>query len=153
MGGRRIALVLLAGLVVSGPAAAQPAGTDDIGLGDPTGDSTGDPAGEPVDEAVAEADARPPVVKDPKLAKNWLAGRRSKLVQKGDALARRKKPDEAKAKYENAVTAYEKSIEAGDDLGVYSDLAAVEEKLGKLDRAATHYRARQPGARPACART
>ena len=100
-----------------------------------------------------EMDGDPPeqaqVVKDPKVAKKWLdAGKQ--LVQKGDYQTRAKKLDEAKTLYENAITAYEKAIESSDDPNIYFDLAAVEEKAGKLDRAAAHYRTlvKAQGAKP-----
>ena len=78
--------------------------------------------------------------KDPAAAKKWLAAAKE-LVRKGDAATRAKKADEAKTHYDNAVTAYEKSIEAGDDPNVYFELATFEERVGRLDGAATHYRA------------
>jgi hypothetical protein len=89
-------------------------------------------------------------VKDPKLAKKWLAAGQQ-LVQKADGLARARRADEAKAIYENAATALQRSIEAGDDPGTYALLADAEEKLGKLDLAVKHYRAvvkAQAGVRP-----
>ena len=94
------------------------------------------------DDVEMEGDAAPqgPVAKDPKVAKKWLQAAQQ-LVQKGDSQTRAKKSDEAKTSYDNAITAYEKAIEAGEDPNVYFDLAVVEEKAGKLDRAATHFRA------------
>ena len=89
------------------------------------------------------------VVKDPKVAKKWLdAGRQ--LVQKGDYQTSAKKLDEAKTLYDNAITAYEKAIESSDDPNIYFDLASVEEKAGKLDRAAMHFRTlvKAQGAKP-----
>ena len=89
------------------------------------------------------------VVKDPKVSKKWIdAGKQ--LAQKGDAATRAKKLDDAKTLYENAITAYEKAIETGDDVNINFDLAVVEEKAGKLDRAATHYRTlvKAQGAKP-----
>jgi hypothetical protein len=83
--------------------------------------------------------AAQPQGKDPKQAKKWLETARQ-LTQKGDAASRAKKLDEAKVSYENAITAYEKAIETGGDANVNFDLAGVEEKAGKLDRAAMHYR-------------
>jgi hypothetical protein len=91
------------------------------------------------DDVEMEGDPPAQIVKDPKVAKKWLQAAQQ-LVQKGDAATRAKKTDDAKTNYENAITAYEKSIEAGDDPNVYFDLAVVEEKAGKLDRAATHFR-------------
>ena len=81
-----------------------------------------------------------PAAKDPAVAKKWLQAAQQ-LVKKGDAAVRAKKPDDAKTSFDNAITAYEKAIEAGEDPNVYFDLATVEEKAGKLDRAATHFRA------------
>ena len=96
-----------------------------------------------------DGDANAQSVKDPKVAKKWLQTGHQ-LVQRGDASVRAKKPDEAKTHFENAITAYEKAIETGDDVNVYFDLATVEEKLGKLDRAATHFRTlvKAHGAKP-----
>jgi PEGA domain len=62
------------------------------------------------------------------------------LVQKGDAATRHKKPDDAKTFYDNAATAYEKAIEASDDVNLHFDLAVLHEKAGHLDRAATEFR-------------
>ena len=81
--------------------------------------------------------ANEPVVKDPKVAKKWLSAGQT-LMQKGDAFARQNKPIDAKSQYENAVTAYEKAIEAGDDPAVYLQLAAADEKLGTLSAAYKH---------------
>lgn len=111
------------------PAGAQPGDGEDAGDIEMADDA----------EPAADAGAPPAVVKDPKVAKTWLQAAQ-KLVREGDLQARRKKPDEAKIKYENAVTAFHSSIAAGDDVGVYFELASVEEKLGRFDRAATHYR-------------
>src|SRR5687767_643641 len=72
--------------------------------------------------------------------KKWLDAAKQ-LVQKGDAANRAKKADEAKTHYDNAVTAYEKAIEAGGDSAIYFELAQFEEKSGRLAGAATHYRA------------
>lgn len=112
MGGRSLALVLA--LVSPLPALAQDAPAAD-------------------DEAGGE------VTKDPHAAKKWLAAGKE-LVSRGDRLARAKKHEDAKTQWTNAATAFQNAIAAGDDPNVYADLAAVEEKLGKLDAAATHYR-------------
>lgn len=78
------------------------------------------------------------VAKDPATAKKWLqAGQQ--LVRKGDAQTRAKKLDDAKTSYQNAATAFENAVQAGDVNATY-DLAVVEEKLGRLDRAAVRYR-------------
>jgi hypothetical protein len=119
MGRRRIAstgslaaLVALAALAA--PAVAQPAG-----------------------EGGAPAAAAP--AKDPKAVKKWqLAGQQ--LVGKGDAHARARRADEAKASYANAVTAFEKALEAGGEADTHALLADALDKLGKLDLAVKHYR-------------
>jgi hypothetical protein len=129
MRGRRIAwLAVLAATTLAGPAAAQPAG-DEIEM-DPEPKDEGEPA--PPPEATAP-------VKDPKLAKKWLVAGQQ-LLQKGDLATRGKRADDAKASYENAATAFSKSIEAGDDLNAYALLAETEEKLGKIELAVKHYR-------------
>lgn len=93
------------------------------------------------EELQVEPEAAQPAapVKDPKVAKKWLDAAKQ-LVQKGDAATRQKKPDEAKTFYDNAITAYEKAIEASTDPNLHFDLAVVAEKAGYLDRAATAYR-------------
>ena len=68
------------------------------------------------------------VVKDPRLARKWRAAAQE-LVARGDYDARVHKDAEAKEQYGNAITAYHKAIEAGDDPALYLALAAVEEKL------------------------
>lgn len=88
--------------------------------------------------------------KDPKAAKKWLAAAQQ-LAQKGSYLAAKNRPEEAKAQLENAITAYQKALEAGDDPNVYLELASVEDKLGKLDDAVKHLRrvvAATTGVRP-----
>src|SRR5262249_26333039 len=87
-------------------------------------------------EAPAQAQAQ---AKDPKLAKKWLATGQQ-LVQKGDWLTGARRSADARTSYGDAVAAFEKSIETGDDLNTYALLADAEEKLGKLDLAAKHYR-------------
>jgi len=125
MSGRRLALVVLSALVFA-PAVAR--AQDDIEM-EPDA-----PAEPPPDDGEA-----PAIVKDPKLAKK-LAAAAAQLAQKGDYATRKTKPDEAKAFYEQASTAYTKAIESGDDLNLYYDLAVVDEKLGKLDVAVRHLR-------------
>lgn len=91
----------------------------------------------PDDGAPTEEPAAP--VKDPKVAKKWLQAAKA-LVAKGDAATRSKQADDAKTQYENAVTAFQKSIEAGDDVSLNLQIAAVEEKLGRIDLAAHYYK-------------
>lgn len=80
---------------------------------------------------VGHAWAQPaaPATKDPKLARKWKAAAQE-LVARGDHDMRVHKDAEAKEQYGNAVTAYRKAIEAGEDPALYLALAAVEEKLG-----------------------
>ncbi|MCW5806386.1 MAG: PEGA domain-containing protein [Deltaproteobacteria bacterium] len=80
------------------------------------------------------------VKKDPAAARKWQIAA-VQLVQRGDYFTRYKKLDDAKTQYENAVTAYLKAIEAGDDLQLIVDMAIIEEKLGRSDVAARHLRA------------
>lgn len=110
---------------------------DDIEMdGDPPADPPANPPADPPAEPTGEPAA---VVKDPKAAKKWHdAGKQ--LVQKGDYNTRKNKLEDAKAQYENAVTAFEKALETGDDLGVHYDLGLVNEKLGKIEIAAKHFR-------------
>ena len=77
--------------------------------------------------------------KDPKAARRWLAVGQT-LMQRGAYFASRNRLDEARLQFENAATAYLKAIEAGDDASVYVELAAAEEKAGKLDAAVRHLR-------------
>lgn len=147
MGGRRIALVTIAAILaaaMSGGAVAQPkepGGEIEMGSAATGSAASGTPsAGSPP--------AGP--VKDPKVAKKWLAAAQQ-LAQKGSYLAAKNRPEEAKAQLENAVTAYQKALEAGDDPNVYLELANVEDKLGKLDDAVKHLRrvaAAKAGVRP-----
>jgi len=133
MGGRRIAALAAVGLCAALPlwqsrALAQPAGGDVESGPEAAGAGSGSAPAQPA-----------AAVKDPKLAKKWQAAA-VQLVQKGDYLAKKGKADDAKAQYENAITAYQKAIEASDDLSYYFDIAGVEDKLGKFDDAAKHYR-------------
>ena len=86
-----------------------------------------------------------PPVQDPKLAKK-LAAAALQAMQKGDYLARMKKPDEAKTQYEAAAIGYQGAIDAGGDINLYFDLGIVEDKLGKTDVAAKHWRTVMKGA-------
>ncbi len=90
-----------------------------------------------MEEPAAEPSSKP--AKDPAAAKKHVATAKQ-LVQKGDAAARAKKPDDAKASYESAVVAYEQAIEAGGDANLHYDVGLIEEKLGQLARGAMRYR-------------
>src|SRR4051812_16223205 len=103
------ALAALAAGVAPGRAAAQP---KDAPPSDPPKDAVEiEMAPEPPTAPTAPT---APTGKDPKLAKKWLAAGQQ-LMQKGSNLASRKRPDDARPQFENAVTAFQKAIDAGDD--------------------------------------
>lgn len=77
--------------------------------------------------------------RDPRAARKWLAVGQQ-LMQRGIYYAARNRADDAKSQFENAVAAFAKAIEAGDDVNVYFELAAAEERLGRLDEAVKHVR-------------
>jgi hypothetical protein len=127
--------IVIAG-VIAGAAGAAPgdgegsgSGGGDIDMDPDAGSGSGSGSGSAV--APTPTDAAPAIVKDPKVAKKWLSAAQQ-LVQKGDYFTSHKKPDDAKAQYDNAVTAYQHAIEAGDDVAVNYQLALVEDKLGAL---------------------
>jgi len=121
-------------------ARAQPAGggsgSDEIQM-DPEPGSAGSGSAAGSASVGSGSDAAAAPVKDPKIAKKWLLAAQQ-LVQKGDYYTSHKRDDDAKTQYGNAVTAYEKSIEAGDDVNVYYELASVEIKLQSFPDAARH---------------
>lgn len=121
---------MLCGVMAAGVAVAQPSGDIDMD-GDNAGSGSGSapPAttGAPTGSDAGSDTAAP--VKDPKVAKKWLAAAQQ-LVTKGDYFTNRKRPDDAKAQYQNAVLAYQKAIEAGDDVTVNLALGTLEDKLG-----------------------
>jgi hypothetical protein len=147
MHARSIAVVVIAAAfaVYAAPAGAQPDDEQEIEMDpDPVGSGSGS----------AEGSATPPPpdaapTKDPKLAKKLVVAA-VQSTQKGDYLTRNKRPDDAKPHYEAALIAYQKAIEFGDDINVYFDLAVIEDKLGKTDEAARHWRlvTKAEGARP-----
>ena len=59
-------------------------------------------------------------------------------MAKGDYYTSHNRPADAKPQYENAITAYQKAIEAGDDVSIYYALALVEDKLGGTPAAYQH---------------
>lgn len=135
--GRRIVPIVLAALLASPSAFAQPSEPEpDIEM-DPQ-DAAPAPTPAPNPAPTPPADGQP-IAKDPKVAKKWQSAAQQ-LVQKGDYLSRKNKPDDAKPMYDNAVTAYEHAIEASEDVGLHYDLGLVFEKLGKLDLAAGEMR-------------
>ncbi len=86
----------------------------------------------PTPTGTSPADTPPAApVKDPKVAKRWLQAAQE-LVKRGDALTKEGKPDDAKPEYTNAVTAYQKAIDAGEDNNVAFALAQAEDKAGML---------------------
>jgi len=122
---------IAASLALAGPVLAQ-APDDEIQM-DPAPAEPGSGSG-----SGSGSDAQAPV-KDPKLAKKLLYAAQQ-LVMKGDYYTRAKRPDDAKPQYDQAVVAFQKSIELGDDVNVYFELALVEDKLGKFDEATKHLR-------------
>lgn len=122
MGESRIALVCGSALVASLAAGR-------AGLAQPDGAGGGSdievqPEGS---DAAAPAEAAP--VKDPKLARKLYVAAVG-FERKGDLFARQKKADEAKAQYDQAVAAYGKAIELGDDPAYTLALATAEDKAG-----------------------
>jgi hypothetical protein len=128
MGDRRIALgsALLASVAAMGVTIAQPAGggggSGDIEM-EPEAAGSGSSAG-----SAATAEPAGPV-KDPKLAKKLFAAAQG-FERKADQLAKQNKADEAKAQYAEAINAYQKAIEAGDDPSYTLALASAEDKSG-----------------------
>lgn len=105
----------------SGSGSGTGSGGDDIEI-----DDAAQPKPKPDKPTATAPDA---AVKDPAVAKKWLAAAQQ-LVARGDQLARAGKPDDARAQYGNAAVAYAKAIDAGGDVAIYAQLAAVEDKLG-----------------------
>ena len=129
MGNRRLALIVGASLCLSSSAFAQPA----------EGEIEMEGEAPPAEPAPAEAPPEQPAapVKDPKVARKWLqAG--DVLVRKGDQLTKQGKTAEAKQQYENAVTAYQRAIEASDDVSLHYQLAIAEDKAGMTPEAIKH---------------
>ncbi|HEV7557624.1 MAG TPA: PEGA domain-containing protein, partial [Kofleriaceae bacterium] len=145
--GRRFASVVITIVVTAfavsfhHSARAQPAGggsgSDEIEMEPEQGSAGSGSAAGSGSDAGSAATPVPVPVKDPKIAKKWLSAAQQ-LVQKGDYYTSHKRDDDAKAQYVNAVTAYQKSIEAGDDISVYYELASVEIKLQSFTDAARH---------------
>lgn len=136
MGDRRIALVcgsaLVASVVALRVAVAQPAGDgsgSDIEMQPETAGS----------DAAAEAEPAAPV-KDPKLARKLYIAALG-FERKGDQLTRQGKTDDAKAQYDQAVQAFDKAIELGDDPSYTLALATAEDKAGDPAGAYKHVKA------------
>lgn len=136
MGGRRFVAAVLVTALSAGPAFTQPDDGGEIEMESEAPPTDAPPADAPPADAPPAA---PPVVKDPKVAKKWTTAG-NQLVAKGDGLVKKKKPDEAVPHYENAVTAYEKALEAGADMNVAYSLADAHDKLGHYDVAVRMYR-------------
>jgi hypothetical protein len=156
MGGRRLAVIAIAALgaaVASRGASAQPQGPASSAPAPPAPPAPASAApGAPVEIEMEPAPASAPVAppaKDARLARKWLAAAQQ-LMQKGNYFAARNRPDDARPQFENAVTAYQKAIEAGDDPNLYLELANAEDRLGKLVDAVRHLRhvTGAAGARP-----
>ncbi len=133
--GRLATLGIIAALAVRAAAAPGDGSGSGSGSGEteiemePAGTGSGSGSAAPADNA--------PIVKDPKVAKKWLTAAQT-LVQKGDYFIHANRPIDAKQQYENAVVAYGKAIEAGDDVSVFMQLALVEDKLGQDASAYRH---------------
>ncbi|HUJ61658.1 MAG TPA: PEGA domain-containing protein [Kofleriaceae bacterium] len=122
----RLAAVIVACVAVTAAAGPEP------------GDGSGNGSDIEMDAGSGSGSQPPtPAQPDPVAAKRWLAAAQI-LVQKGDYWTHANKPDEAKAEYQNAVTAYHKAIDAGEDVSTYLALAQVEDKLGDLADAYAH---------------
>lgn len=125
----RLALIAFATLVATSPVLAQPAGGEIDMDADPQAPAQpAQPAPPPADDAPP---AQAPVVKDPKVAKKWLAAAAT-LVKKGDQLTKQGKVDEAKTSYANAAVAYGKAIESSDDVSIQLSLANALHKSGDV---------------------
>jgi len=139
MGDRRIALVcgsaLLASVVAMHATLAQPEG----GGGGSDIEMEPDAAGSGSAGGAAAAEPTGPV-KDPKLAKKLFAAGQG-FERKAEALAKQNKPDDAKAQYAEAINAYEKAIESGDDPSYTLALANAEDKSGDPASAYKHVKA------------
>jgi hypothetical protein len=61
-------------------------------------------------------------------------------MQRGSYLAAKKRTDDARTQFENAVAAYRKALDASDDPNLFLDLANAEDKLGKPCDAVKHLR-------------
>lgn len=140
--GSRIALVASTALIASGIAisvGAQPAGSgsgsgsdiemDPDAVGSAPVGSAGSGSAGSGSAAVDVGSGSEAPQKDPKVAKRWQAAGQQ-LIQKGDYLTGHGKPADAKAQYDNAVTAFAKAVEAGDDIALTYQLAIAEDKAG-----------------------
>lgn len=141
MGDRRIALVCGSALLAS-VAFAQPGGgggSGDIEM-EPDNVGSGSAAGSAAGTGSAAAAEPTGPVKDPKLAKKLFAAAQG-FERKADQLAKQNKPDDAKAQYAEAINAYGKAIEAGDDPSYTLALAMAEDKSGDPASAYKHVKA------------
>lgn len=94
------------------------------------------------------------VVKDPAAARRWLATAQQRM-QRGNQLAARNRMTEAALQFAGAADAYRRAILASDDVQLYVELAAAEDKLGRYDEAVRHLRlvlGARAGVRPEVAR-
>src|SRR5690348_15027074 len=119
----RVAAASLAALVAAGGAVAAPttapAPTAASGAASAAGSGSGS------------------AVKDPRAARKWRSEARQ-LVARAERLTRAHKDADAKQQLDDAITAYEKAIEAGEDLAVYVELADAEAKAGEHVAAYKH---------------
>lgn len=118
----RVAAASLAALMAAGGAVAGP---------------TNAPSPASAGAASAAGSGSGSAVKDPRAARRWLSAART-LVARAERLTRAHKDADAKQQLDDAITAYEKAIEAGDDLAVYLELAEAETKAGEHVAAYKH---------------
>ena len=123
--GRTFAVALVASVLVC-------AGRVHAAPGDGSGSGSGEVEMEPV-PAPAPAPAPVPPPDGAKPAEPAAPVKDPKVAKKGKA-------DDAKAQYDNAIVAYGKAIEAGDDITVVYTLATLEDRLGNFPDAIKHYR-------------
>ena len=131
MGDRRIALVCGSALVASVVALR-------VGVAQPAGDGGGsDIDMEPDAAGSGSAEAPEAPVKDPRLARKLYIAAQG-FERKGDQLTRQGKTDDAKAQYDQAVQAFTKAIEVGEDPSYTLALATAEDKAGDPASAYKH---------------
>ncbi|HPH70299.1 MAG TPA: PEGA domain-containing protein [Kofleriaceae bacterium] len=92
------------------------------------------------DDGGDDPPSAPAPVKDPKQAKQWSKAAEA-ATKRGDVFTRQKKSNEAKAQYDDALMAWQRSIEFGDEPAPWLAAAGVAVKLGKFDVAVTHLQA------------
>jgi hypothetical protein len=83
-----------------------------------------------------------PIKKDPAVAKKWFSAAQL-LEKKGDAATKKANADAAKQEYDNAIVAYGKALDAGEDapnIAVRLALASLQDKTGAIVDAIKNYK-------------